>query len=176
VTQQEPLTYVFEFPRDEQVRASRLVTHRRWGTWLGYFFFGGAGVFIVTSMLVFQWQGRYVNWVSAAPAIAGCAAMVAFIYFLPTYIVHQMRKNLPIHQGPHTWIMTPGVGLSVSSPGASAAYEWRLFREVTESPDFYLLYLTKQFACVLPKRVLGGSDAAVRQFFRAELGDRAKLK
>jgi YcxB-like protein len=171
-----PLTFVFELPREEQVRASRYVSNRQWGTWLGYAAFGGAGLFLIAHTALCVTRGGVVNWPSTMLAAGGSLAMVGFIYFLPNYVVWQMRRALPIHQGPHKWTINPGVGFATESPSATASYEWKLIRKVVESDEFFLFYLVPTFAVVLPKRVVGAAAEGLRTLLRADLGDRAKVR
>lgn len=171
-----PMTFTFELPHGEQVRASRYVSNRQWGTWFGYAVFGGAGLFVIAHTALCVARGGMVNWPSTLLAAGACLAMVGFVYFLPNYAVWRMRRAVPIHQGPHKWTVTPGVGFATESPSATASYQWRLVRKVTESEDFFLFYLTPTFAVILPKRAVGAAEEGLRALLRADLGDRARMR
>lgn len=172
MTDREPLTFTFESPEDEQVRASRQLSQRHWATRTMYAFFVLFGIFCV-SMGVLEGMSRSQPTVALGVALS--IFMLVFIWYSPQFAVRRMRKHMPASAGPHKWTLTPGEGVATESPGSTSSFAWHMIRRASESAEFYFLYLTPAVALPLPKRVVRDSDRALRELLRVELGPRAKL-
>jgi hypothetical protein len=168
----ESLTVTFELPWAEQVRASRVLTHGLRSTWLAYGLFG------------FMSLAALVVWVAAGPSfplhlallgVGGPLFVMAIIYLSPSFAVWETRRQMPTHQGPHTWTLSR-TGLAIASPHTTRSLEWCLVMEVRQVREFWLFRITKGAAYVLPRRVLDEpTEASLRTHLQDWVGARVAM-
>jgi YcxB-like protein len=131
----------------EQARANRYVTHRRWTTWAAYFVFA---LFLVIHW-TFKRRWRF-DWSSIVLTLV-FIGLAGYVYARPWLVVRRARKSLTHPDGPFT-ITLQESGLTFASPMVTSTVAWPVFRAVSESDEFLLLYWSKDGAMVIPKKVL----------------------
>ncbi len=171
------MTFRFEFLLDEreQVRASRVMHHRRWSTRIAYGSLALLGLVGVPVYLEAVASGRNVPSIVVPIGLAGLAGAFGVLYMGPHTSVRALRKSNRAAGGPHVYTFDD-IGLHIVSPGAQTSIDWANFIETHETKDFILFYYAKSWAALLPKRVLASGELeAFRLAIRGWLGTRASL-
>ena len=152
------VSITFELPEAEQVRGSRAVIHHRRWPWIWYSICAvlAGGTFLRMIWKAVHYPGD--QWAADLPLMFLFCIWAGCVYAAPWMTVRQMRKNLPIHQGPHTLVVS-GAGIEGRSPHITSSLDWTLIREVAETREFLLFFTQKNYAAIVPKRVLSPETA-----------------
>jgi hypothetical protein len=168
-----PQTFSFEFDRGEHVRACRAI-HRhalrpRWTKPLlraGYVLFL---VFVLVNMAADLQREQF-------PAMLPALAVLVASPFLATLSGHaQARQWLKLNPpGSRTVTVTMEEERFRSSNHVGAGeVRWPAAKQVVETSDFLLVYVTKGVAHYLPKRAIpDGQLPGVRQLISSQVGSR----
>ncbi len=170
-------TIEFQLGQAEQFRASRVMSHRRLSTRLAYLCFlllpvAMAGEKAYRGSLARRgWSSETGLVVISLFALLCCA----LVYVAPYFSVQTIRKKNRAASGPHRYVLD-STGVDASAPGVRTSIQWQNVIEAYESAEFLFLYVSANYAVLVPKRVVGSSDlAALRRAVREWVGDRAKL-
>ena len=167
--------FAFTLGEAEQVRASRVMYHRRWSTRIVYgclllLLVGGGAVYVEAVS-----SGRDVPAVVVPIGLAGLAGAFGATYMSPYTMVRALRERKRAAAGPHQYALGDA-GLQVDSPGAKTSIEWANIAEAYETREFFFFYLSKGFAALLPKRAVATRDLELlRLALRGWVGPRALL-
>jgi YcxB-like protein len=167
-------TFAFEYElgQAEQVRATRLMYHRRRDTRLTYAFLIGCLSLVAGFHAFLRAQGREGWKTGVAIVTAAVAGGIAASYFSPYWMVKNIRKNNRAATGPHTYRLSDS-GLQTTSPGIATSVEWSNVAEAYESREFILFYVSKGLALLLPKRVVPDQELVrLRLALQSWLGQR----
>lgn len=168
-------TFDFHLDQPEQVRATRILYHRRWSTRATYAIFLllsliGPGLYVRDLLL-----GRPGWFLGLGIIVTAAGGGAAAAYMSPYWMVRALRKNNRAAAGPHKYTLHDR-GLETISPGATATIEWTNIVEVYETREFLLLYLANAWATLLPKRIVPAEELPrLRIALRAWVGERAHL-
>lgn len=171
------MDYTLEYSIDqpEQVRASRIMYHRRWSVRVVY------GIFVLFILVAAVLGGRSYaagqERLSAGFVLVIVMAVVGItgMYWSPYWQIRSLRRKNRGAAGPHTYKLHDG-GVGMESPGATSTVEWANVNEVFESVEFFFLYMSEGWATLLPKRAIPTEDLPrLRTALRTWVGDRAHL-
>jgi len=171
------VTFTFEFTIEsaEQVRASRVMSHRLRSTRVTYAFFLALPVLVLAFQAVNLSSGRSGRWPGVLIVLVLSAAAIAATHLNPRWVVANLRKNNRAAGGPHTYKFS-SAGFAASAPGATTTFEWANVAECYESSEFLFLYFSKGFAALLPRRVVKPDDLPrLRAALREWLGEKAHI-
>ena len=165
----------FELTFGDQVRATRAISLRQAGTWIGFAIFPLLLVWLFWTDYQTMNRGRPVNWGLTTIGVVTVAIGASFVYFSPYLTVWSHRRGNKLIAGPHTYRFFDD-RLSMNSPLAATDVTWPAIREVREDARFVFFFLSKTYAVVLPKRVLqSGELEELRTRLRGWCGATAKL-
>lgn len=166
----------FELTFADQVRASRAIFRRQPTMWVSFALFAVLLIWLLWTDYQTVSQGRRVHWNLTAMGVATVAIGALFVYFSPNLTVWSYRRGNKLIAGPHTYSFLAD-HLSMESPLASTDIAWPAIREVREDADFFLFFISKTQAAVLPKRELQAHDLAeLRTSLKAWCGEAARLE
>lgn len=165
----------FELTFGDQVRATRAISLRQAGTWIGFAIFPLLLFWLFWTDYQTMSRGRHVNWGLTAIGVATVVFGASLVYFSPYLTVWTFRRGNKIIAGPHTYRLLAD-RLSMSSPLTSSEVTWPAIREVREDERFVYFFLSKTYAAVLPKRALeSGELEELRTKLKEWCGATAKL-
>ena len=166
-------TFQYELGQREQVRACRVMYHRRRDAKLTY-------AFLLTCLMVafgfhfyLRAHGREPWGPGLVIVVAGVLAGLTVAYTSPYWLVRNLRKNNRSAAGPHVFTMSED-GLATKSPGMAGSIEWANICEAYETREFLFFYVSKGMATVVPTRVISTAELpALRSAMHEWLGERA---
>jgi hypothetical protein len=170
-------TFAFEYElgQAEQVRATRLMYHRRRDTRLTYAFLLGSLILVVAFHAFLRAQGREGWSTGVAIVVAAVAGGIAASYLSPYWMVKNIRRNNRAATGPHAYRLSDA-GIQTTSPGTTTSVEWSNVAEAYESREFMFFYVSKGMALMLPKRVVPAQDlVGLRRSLQSWLGPRSNV-
>lgn len=161
--------FEFEFQRSEHVRACRAI-HRhalrnrpvRIALYVGLLVYG---VVVVGNIAADLSRGSYP---------ASLPALIAFAFpVLPTlngyFAAREWEKHNPVGRRRIT-IAIDDMVFRTSSFAGTLELRWDAFKQVVETPDFMLFYVTNQIAHYLPKRAMPVSALPqIREIVRSKV-------
>jgi hypothetical protein len=166
----------FDLTFGDQVRATRAISLRQAGTWIGFAIFPLLLVWLFWTDYQTMSRGRPVNWGLTAIGVVTVVIGASFLYFSPYLTVWSYRRGNKVIAGPHTYRFFAD-RMSMNSPLASTDVTWPAIREVSEDDRFLFFFLSKTYAAVLPKRALqSGELEELRARLREWCGSTAKLR
>jgi hypothetical protein len=168
-------SFHFQLEQSEQVKACRIMYHRRWSTRAVYGMFGILLV-LVSALYVRDLWRRGEGWTVGVVVVGlACLAGVTAAYVSPYFMVRNLRKNNRAAAGPHTYQLS-ATGLNATAPGATTSIEWANVAEAYETRDFFFLYIAKGMAILLPKRAVTAAQLpSLRSSLRSWIAERAHL-
>lgn len=171
------MTFTFPLPFSEHYRAYRTAFHRKPSSWLSYAFFVFVPVVICAAAIVFRgWTFEDVVRENSLLLIAGPAFVVVLVPLLHRLNVGQARAGNRTMNGDQHLTLT-GEGFRAWGALVNTSVLWGAVHEVAETRRYFLIYLSELQFFFLPKTAIVGPAEldAVRELFRAALGDRARL-
>lgn len=168
----------FEHDPREVARAG-MATARKSGTlWMPY----AAMVLIVgwntVPMVYRQWKRGGIESVSIPLLLLGLFPL--FLILIGPPLAARWAARREIRTGPSSrGMQRVGVadwGLQIAGPSYSGTLQWDAFMKVSETPEFFLFFLTKLQPVYIPKRVLSVADSErIRTLTRVGMGPKAEL-
>jgi hypothetical protein len=166
----------FDLTFADQVRATRAVSLRQPGTWIGFAIFPLLLVWLGWTDYQTLSRGRPVDWSLTTIGVVTVAFGASLVYFMPYLTVWSYRRGNKIIAGPHTYRFHAD-RLSMVSPLASTDVTWKAIREVRENDQFLFFFISKTYAAVLPKRAMVPTDLVdLRTKLTEWCGDTARLR
>lgn len=163
----EAVTVTFTTSAREQVAVARAVGRFTWYWWLPIVAFVVVPL-AVAAWAAFSWPPRSGGAALAVSLLVVTAlANAAFWTFGMHWInVLWVRRGIPDLNGPYSWTLTTD-SCSLSGPHGSGRVQWSGIVRARETPAFVLLYVGRNVAHFLPKRVLSQADlSTIRELLR----------
>lgn len=152
----QSLSFEFMLDEAEQVRAGRLVELRRHETkaWRRL----GASLVVLPFVLAFALGWPLAALGSYLVALAFVGMLALLMQPVQRWQARRMFRESPALRGPLTYELKPS-GFALRTPLTSAEVSWDAIREASETPDMFVMFLTRRLAYYIPKRVVGSHGA-----------------
>ncbi|PYQ51875.1 MAG: hypothetical protein DMF78_12490 [Acidobacteria bacterium] len=166
----------FELTLRDQVRATRAISLKQPGMWIGSAIFPLLLIWLFWTDYQTMTRGRRVNWGLTTIGVVTLVIGASFVYLSPYLTAWSYRRGNKVIAGPHTYRFFSD-RLSMNSPLAATDLTWPPIREVSEDDRFVFFFMSKAHAAVLPKRALQpGELEEPRTRLTEWCGDAANLR
>jgi hypothetical protein len=172
------LEITVQYTEDDLARGNRFIFSKRWFRHkrylLAYLLLLGVG------MIVFAFAQPALDWRNTFVTIG----VVVLLIFLSSFVLErivatlaarQIFRNNPHVRHPQTYKFEDE-NLTITGELFDATLKWHGLVEASESDADFFLFISKEQAYVLPKRVIAaGQESLLREFLKTKLQDRARL-
>lgn len=164
---------------EDLARGNRFIIFKRRLWWkkyvLAYLLLFGVGMIVFAyAQQAPDWRGEFL--IIGIVALLLVPTSMALERLGAKLIANQIFKNnLHVHH-PQTYSFEDE-NLNITGELFDANLKWEGFVEAAETDTDFFLFVSRDQAYVLPKRVFGdGQESLLRDFLKTKLQDRAKLK
>ena len=170
------------FPLDlwTRYRASRILGHYLWGTWIAYGFFVGIPTIILIAALILGFdlsRPAAFNLPGWANLLGGYVFMFVFMPLLQLFQLWSASRRNKTLLGIQNQTLTPE-GFSTSSDAFNANFKWDAIHKAIETKHFFFLCFSSRSAYFIPKEKIPTAEdlEKLRTVLKTYLKEKARLR